>query len=98
MTENKLRECMDNQQKITLHIRPNKYRNTMSKIVNDSIGFNYLWSVIGLGSLCRPFDQSGKSIHIFPTLQALCQFFSLSYLWFFVIFLLLEQFPTEYRK
>ena len=71
MTENKLRECMDNQQKITLHIRPNKYRNTMSKIVNDSIGFNYLWSVIGLESLCRPFDQSGKSIHIFPTLQAL---------------------------
>ena len=40
MTQNKLRERMDNQQKITLHIRPYKYRNTMSKIVNDSIDLN----------------------------------------------------------
>ena len=30
MTENKLRECLDNQQKITLQIRPNEQRNTAS--------------------------------------------------------------------
>ena len=30
MTENTLRECLDNQQKITLQIRPNELRNTAS--------------------------------------------------------------------
>ena len=72
------------------------------------IGLASLLSVIGLESLCRPLDQSSTclimiecwswAIRIFPALQALFSFFSLSYLGHFVIFLLLEQFSSKYLK